>query len=75
MAPRFLKYPGLCHHVAHITTISINGGVLHQAMYTQKKMQITLQYLDYLTPVDESDIPDVPMAVYNQLLGPPSFPK
>ena len=38
-----------------------------------RKMQITIQYLDYLAPVNESDVVVVPMCTYDLVLGLPWF--
>jgi len=74
MAPRLLKQLGISHEVAHITTLSIDGGVMQHAK-DSRKMRITIQYLDYLAPVNESDVLVVPMREYHLVLRLPWFHK
>jgi hypothetical protein len=74
MAPRLLKRLGISHEAAHITTLGLNGGVMQHAK-DSRKTRITVQYLDYLPPVDESDVLVVPIRAYNLLLGLPWFQK
>ena len=40
-----------------------------------RKIRITVQYLDYLVPLDRSDVIVVPMRAYDLVLGWPWFPK
>ena len=68
MAPRLLKRLRISHEVAHITTVSLDGGVMQHAMDSQKTW-ITVQYLDYLPLVNESDVRVVPMRAYDLVLG------
>jgi hypothetical protein len=72
MAPRLLKRLGISHEAAHITTLGLNGGVMQHAK-DSRKTRITVQYMDYLAPVDESDVLVLPMRVYDLLLGLPWF--
>jgi hypothetical protein len=74
MAPWLLKRLGISHEAAHISTLGLNGGVMQQAK-DSRKTRIMVQYLDYLAPVDESDVLVVPMRVYDLLLGLPWFQK
>jgi len=39
------------------------------------KTPITVQWVDYLTPVDRSDMLVMPMRAYDSVLGLPWFPK
>jgi hypothetical protein len=70
MAPRLLKRLGISHEAAHITTLGLIGRVIQQAK-DSRKMRITVQYLDSLAPVDESDVLVVPMRAYDLVLGLP----
>jgi len=74
MAPRLLKRLGISHESAHITTLSLDGGVMQHAK-DSRKTRITIQYLDYLAPVNESDMLVVPMRAYDLALGLPWFHK
>jgi len=70
MAPRLLKRLGISHEAAHITTLILDGGVT-QHPKASRKTRITMQYLDYLAPVNESDVLVVPMHAYDLVLGLP----
>jgi len=72
MATRHLKRLGISHEAAHITTLSLDGGVMQHAK-DSRKTWITIQYLDYLAPVNESDVLVVPMRAYDLALGLPWF--
>jgi len=74
MAPRLLKRLGISHEAAHITTLSLDGEVMHHAK-DSRKIRITIQYLDYLAPVHQSDVLVVPMRAYDLVLGLPWFHK
>jgi hypothetical protein len=74
MAPRLLKRLGISPETAHITTLGLSGGVMQHAK-NSRKTQITVQYLDYLALVDESDVLVVPMHAYDLVLGLPWFQK
>lgn len=62
MAPRLLKWVGISHQTAHITTLGLDGGVMQQAKDSRNK-RITVKYLDYRTLVHKSDMVVVPMHV------------
>ena len=49
-------------------------GVMQHAN-DSRKTRITVQCVDYLAPVDRSDVLVVPMRAYDLLLGLPWFPK
>jgi len=51
MAPKIVKRLGISHESAHITTLNLDRGVMHHAK-NSRTTQITVQYLDYLAPVD-----------------------
>jgi hypothetical protein len=74
MAPRLLKRLGISHEAAHITTLSLDGGVMQHAT-NSRKTRITMEYLDYLAPVNDSDVLVVPMRAYDLVLGLPWFHK
>jgi len=74
MAPRLLKRLGISHEAANITTLGLNRGVM-QHTKDSRKTRIAVQYLDYLAPVDESDVLVVPMRAYDLVLGLPWFQK
>jgi len=63
LAPRLLKRHGISHEVALITTTGLNRWVMEH-LKDIRKTQITVQDLDNLTPLDESDVLVVPMPVY-----------
>jgi hypothetical protein len=69
MTPRLLKRLGISHQAAHITTLGLNGGVMQHAKDSRKKTRISVQYLDYLAPVDKSDVLVVPTRAYDLVLG------
>jgi len=70
MAPKLLKWLGISHEAAHITTLSRDGGVMQHAKYSRKTW-ITIQHLDYLAPVNESDVLVVILRAYDLVLGLP----
>ena len=74
MSPRLLKRLGISHEAAHITTVGLNRGVMQHAK-DSRMTRITVQCLDYLAPVDESDKLVVPMRAYDLVLGLPWFQK
>jgi len=74
MAPRLLKRLGISNEAAHITTLGLNRRVMQHAK-DSRKTWITVQYLNYLTPVDESDELVVRMRTYDLVLGLPWFQK
>jgi hypothetical protein len=52
----------------------MTGGVMQHAK-TSRKTWITVQYLDYLVPVDRSDVVVLPMRDYDLVQFLPWFPK
>jgi len=74
MAPRLLKRLGISHEAAHITSLSLDGKVMQHAK-DSRKTRITIQYLDYLAPDNESDVLVIQMSAYDLVLGLPWFHK
>jgi len=74
LTPRLLKWLGISHQAALVTTLAMTGGVMQHAKDTWKT-RITVQYFDYLAPVDRSDVLVVPMRAYDLVLGLSWFPK
>jgi hypothetical protein len=74
VAPRLLKHLGISHKAAHITTLGLYEEVMQHTKDSRKTLS-TVQYLDYLAPVDKSDVLIVPMRVYELVLGLPWFYK
>ena len=70
MTPRLLKRLGISHQAALITTLAMTGGVIQHAK-DSRKTRITVQCVDYLAPVDRSDVLVVPMRAYDLVLGLP----
>jgi hypothetical protein len=74
MTPRLFKRHGISHQAAHITTHEMTGGVM-QYSKDSRKTRVTVQTVDYLAPIDKSDVLVVPMRAYDLVLGVPWFPK
>jgi hypothetical protein len=74
IAPRLLKHLGISREAAHITALGLNGAVMQHAK-DSGETQIVVQYVNYLAPVDESDVLVVPMGVHDLVLGLPWFQK
>ena len=72
MAPRLLRRLRLPSEPAHITTIGLDSRVLMSAK-DSRKTTISCQYFEHLAPVDEPDVPVVPMTAYDLVLGLPWF--
>jgi len=51
--------------LAHMTTLGMNGVAMQHGNDSQKKPRTTVQYLDYLTPEDKSDVLVMLMQEYN----------
>jgi len=52
----------------------MTGGVMQHAK-DSRKTRTTVQDLDYLAPMDKSDVLVMPMRAYNSVLHLPWFPK
>jgi hypothetical protein len=72
MAPRLLRKLGLPHEAAHITTLGLIGHVMEHARESRKTI-ISAQYFDHLAPVDQPEVPVVPIKAYDLVLGLPWF--
>jgi hypothetical protein len=74
MVLSLLKRLEKSHEVAHTTSLILDGGVM-QHTKDSRKTRITIQYLDYLAPVNESDMLVLPMRAYDLVLGLPGIHK
>jgi len=72
MTPRLRKQLGLADEPAYVTTLVLNGHVMTHASESQKTM-FTVQYMEHLSPVQESEVLVVPMRAYDLVLGLPWF--
>jgi hypothetical protein len=72
MAPRPRKPLGLADEPAYITSLGLNGHVMAHASESRKTM-FTVQYMENLSPVQESHVLVVPMRDYDWVLGLPWF--
>ena len=70
MSPKLLRRLGLRHQAAHTTTLGLNGHVIEHAN-DSRKTTISVQYLNHLAPVDESEVLVVPIKAYDLVLGLP----
>jgi len=75
MTLRLLKHLGISQQAPHITTLSMNGGVVQYGKDTGTKTRITVKYLEYLAPVYLSDVLVVAMRAYNLIRSLPWFHK
>jgi hypothetical protein len=72
MALRLRKQLGLADKPAYVTTLGLNGHVMAHASESRKTM-FTVQYMEQLSPVQESEVLIVPMRAYDLVLGLPWF--
>jgi len=72
MAPRLRLWLGLVAEPAYVTTLGLNGQVMAHASESRKRA-FTFQYMEHLSPVQESEVLVVPMWAYNLVLGLPGF--
>ena len=72
MAPRLRKRLRLADEPAYATTLGLNGQVMAHAS-DSRKMAFTVQYVEHLSPVQESKVLVVPMRPYALVLGLPWF--
>jgi len=72
MAPRLRKRHGLVDEPAYLTTVGLNGHVLAHAS-DGRKTTFTIQYMEHLSPVEESEVLVVPMRANDLVLGLPWF--
>jgi len=72
MAPRLRKRLGLADEPAYITTLGLNDQVMAQASES-RKTAFTVQYIEHLAPIEESEVLVMPMRAYDLVLGLPWF--
>jgi len=72
MGPRLRKRLRLADEPAYVTTLGLNGEVMAHASESQR-MAFTVQYIEHLSPVQESEVLVVPMRAYDFVLGLPWF--
>jgi hypothetical protein len=72
MTPRLRKRLGLADEPAYVTTLGLNGHVMAHASES-RKTTFTVQYMEHLSPVQESEVLVVPMRAYDLVLGLPWF--
>jgi len=72
MAPRLRKRLGLADEPAYISTLGLNGPVMAHACASQKTT-FTVQYMEHLSPVQESEVLVVRTWDYDLVLGFPWF--
>jgi len=64
MATRLRKRLGLADEQASITTLGLNGQVIAHESESRKTV-FTVQYMEHLAPVQESEVLVVPMWAYH----------
>ena len=69
---RLRKRLGLADEPAYITTIGLKGHVMAHASESRKTM-FTVQYMEHLSLVQESEVLVVPMRAYDLVLGLPWY--
>jgi len=72
IAPRLRKRLSLAEDPAYVTTPGLNGQVMAHAS-DSRKMAFTVQYMEHLSPVQESEVLVVHMRAYDLVLGLPWF--
>jgi hypothetical protein len=70
MSPQLLNRLRLPNQAAHITTPGLDGQVVAQARES-RKMAMTVQYMDHLVTVDESEVLVIRMRAYDLVTGIP----
>jgi hypothetical protein len=68
MAPRVQKQLGLADEPAYITTLGLNGQVMAHTS-DSRKTAFTVQYMEHLSLVQESEMLVVPIRAYDLVLG------
>jgi len=68
MTPRLRKRLVPADKPAYVTLSGLNGRLMVHASESQKTM-FTVQYMEHLSPVQESDVLVVPMQAYDLVLG------
>jgi len=64
MTPRLRKQLALADEPAYVTTLGLNGHVMAHASES-RKTTFTVQYMEHLSPVQESEVLVVPMRAYD----------
>jgi hypothetical protein len=72
MTPRLRKRLGLAVKPAYVITLGLNGQVMAHTS-DSRKTAFTGQYMDHISPVEESEVLVVPMRAYDLVLGLPWF--
>jgi len=72
MAPRPRKRLGLADEPAYVTTLGLNGQVMAHAS-DSRKTAFTVQYMEHLSRVRESELAVVPTRAYDLVWGLPWF--
>jgi len=72
MAPWLFKNLGISHEAAHITTLGLGGQSMQHAK-DNRKMSISVQYMEHLAQVTEPEVLVVPMWPYDLVLRLPWF--
>ena len=72
MAPRLRKRLRPADEPAYVTTLGLNGRVMAH-LSNSRKTGFTVQYMEHLSPVEESKVLVVPMRAYDLVLGLPWF--
>jgi len=72
MAPRVQTQLGLVDEPSYVTTLGLNAQAMAHAS-DSRKTAFTVQYMEHLSPVRESEVLVVPMRAYDLVLGLPWF--
>jgi hypothetical protein len=72
MTPTLRKRLGLADEPAYVTTLGLKGHVMAHAS-DSRKTTFAVQYIEHLSPVQQSEVPVVPMRAYDLVLGFPWF--
>jgi len=72
MTSTLRKRLGLADEPAYVTTRGLNGHVMAHVSES-RKTTFTVQYMEHLSPVQESEVLVVPMRAYDLVLGLPWF--
>ena len=70
MTPRLRKRLGLAEEPVYVMTLGLKGHVMAHAS-DSRKTTFTVQYMEHLSPVQESEVLVVPMQAYDLVLGLP----
>jgi len=72
MSPRLRKRLGLPDQPAYVTTLGLSGHAKAHACES-RKTAFMVQYMEHLSPVQESEVPVVPIWAHDLVLGLPQF--